>query len=525
MPRSIFQNLIELPTEERIKLLKSFKPQEQAVILEELNAYEREQCKSLKVFTKYAWQNTEAEQYLDNWHIEAICDHLEAVTNGEIRNLIINIPPRSMKSLSTCVFWPAWTWTHTPQYKWIYASHSRDLAVDMSVKCRNLIESDWYKSHWGDVFQITEDQNKKHHYINSKKGERYCTSVGSKVTGFGGDTLVVDDPLDASDAESPIIRDEANRWWTETMSTRLNNPKKGTKVIIMQRLHENDLTGYLLAKDSRYEHLCLPMRYEPNHPYMSKTSLDFLDPRTKQGELLFPQRVSEEALDDLESDMGAYSVAGQLQQRPAPRDSGMFKRSWFEIVDEPYGKVRHRVRHWDLASTEKRASNDPDYTVGLLLSLDDKGNMYIEDIKRIRESAQKVERLIKDCAKKDGYTTIISLPQDPGQAGSVQADYYKRELAGTHAAKVYTERESGNKITRAEVAETQAEAGCIKLIKGHWNEAFLNEVEVFPNGRYDDQVDALSGAVAKLIPYKKRASRFNLADFKDVSTWKFAKAR
>jgi predicted phage terminase large subunit-like protein len=332
----------------------------------------------------------------------------------------------------------------------------------------------------------------------------------------------MDDPLDAGDAESELVRAEANRWWTETMSTRLNNPKTGTKVVIMQRLHENDLTGYLLAKDHRYEHLCLPMRHETNHPTPSKTTFDFKDPRKTDGELLFPSRVPEDALQDLEADMGSYSVAGQLQQRPAPRDSGMFKRSWFEIVQEPLGKIKHTVRHWDLASTEKRAGNDPDWTVGVKMGIDDRGILYVMDIVRMRESAAKVENAIKDCARQDGYSTIISLPQDPGQAGKVQSEYLKKELAGIFAGRVYTERESGNKITRAEPAEAQAEAGAIKLIRAHWNDPFLNELETFPNGRYDDQVDAFSGAVARLLVFKKKKSLFNLANLTQPNRWREA---
>lgn len=518
---SVYNALLDLPIEQRMKIADDMTFEQKKAMLIELDALEKEQCKDLRMFVKYAWSSIDPAPFIPNWHIDAICDHLQAVTDGDIRRLIINIPPRAMKSLTASVFWPAWEWAiHNPAQQWIYASHNQILSRELSVKCRGVIKSDWYRGHWGNEVQILDDQDTQGKFVNTARGSRQATSIGGNVTGFGGNRLIVDDPLDASEESSPVSRDKANTWWSETMSTRMNHPALAAKVIIMQRLHENDLTGYLLAKDQGYEHLMLPMRYESNHPHLSKTSLNFFDPRTIDGELLFPERVPEEDLKELEKDMGAYSVAGQLQQRPAPRDSGMFKREWFEIIDKIPNKIRHTCRHWDLASTEKRAGNDPDWTVGLKLVMDSKGVFYIVDIRRFRESSQFVENSIKTGALQDGRTTIISLPQDPGQAGVVQANYYRTELAGSFANRVVIDRESGNKITRAQPVESQAQAGNIKIIRDvTWNDTFLNELETFPNGRYKDQVDALSGAFAVLIKYRKKMGDFSLPGLTQKSTW------
>lgn len=518
---TVFKTLIDLTPQQRLNVVKGMDFESQKMILSEIDAYEKEQCKDLRMFVKYAWPSVEPYAFKNNWHLDAICEHLQAVTEGHIKKLIINIPPRMMKSLSCCVFWPAWEWGLVdPCQAWVYASHSMKLSNEHSVKCRDLIMSDWYQGHFGDEVNILDDQNTMSRFVNTNRGVRMCTSVGGSVTGFGGNRLIVDDPLDADKANSAIERDNANRWWSETMSSRLNDHKTGSRVVIMQRLHENDLTGYLLAKEQGYEHLCIPMRHEPSHPHKTKTSITFTDPRTYDGEVLFPDMMDDTILGHYENDMGSYSVAGQLQQRPAPRDSGMFKREWFEIVDKVPDKIRHKVRHWDLAASEKRTGNDPDWTVGLKLVLDDKGVFYIVDIVRFRESAQYVEESIKSSAEQDGKSTIISLPIDPGQAGVMQSQYLVKQLAGFYANKVVSQRESGSKITRANPVEAQAEAGNIKLVRAHWNDSFLNEVEVFPNGRYDDQVDSLSGAFGVLVKYRKRFGSFNLADMAMKSIWK-----
>ena len=213
-------------------------------------------------FIRQAWHVLEpATPYIHGWHIDAMCEHLEAVTRGWIRNLLINVPPRHMKSLAVSVFWPCWEWTQHPERRWLYASYAQSLSIRDSLKCRRLIESDWYQAHWGQVFQLRGDQNQKMRWENDKTGYRLASSVGGSLTGEGGDRLVADDPHNIQQRESDTIREGVLQWWDEVMSTRLNDPKTGAKVLVMQRLHERDLSGHVLEQGG-WEHLCLPAEYE-----------------------------------------------------------------------------------------------------------------------------------------------------------------------------------------------------------------------------------------------------------------------
>jgi predicted phage terminase large subunit-like protein len=457
--------------------------------------------KSLADFIRLGWRYIDPSDFLGNWHIDAICDHLQAVTRGEIRNLLINVPPRHMKSIGVSVAWPAWTWLQKPgvhklagpHVRWLYASYAQTLSIRDSVKCRRLVESPWYQQRWGDQFALTTDQNTKIRFDNDAHGYRLATSVDGALTGEGGDIVVVDDPHNVREADSPEIRAGTLCWWDEAMSTRLNDPKTGAYVVIMQRVHESDLSGHILAKRAGWTHLCLPARFEPDHPYVYSQ-----DPRTKPGELLWPSRVGETEIKTLETSLGSYAAAGQLQQRPAPREGGMFKRRWFgEFVSAAPAEAR-RVRRWDLASTEA-SSGDPDWTAGLKMSVTPQGVFYIEDVQRFRASAFDVETAIKSIAAQDKSQhgdVDIWLPQDPGQAGKAQVASFARLLAGYV---VRSKPETGSKTVRAAPFAAQVEAGNVKLVRGDWIPDFLAELDMFPNGSHDDQVDAASGAFHALV--------------------------
>jgi len=230
---------------------------------EKLSAEDRQRAEeSLHQFVQKAWHVVEpATEYIDGWHIKAICDHLAAVSDGRIRDLLINIPPRHMKSLTVAVFWPCWVWTTRPGTRWLFSSYAQQLSTRDSVKCRRLIQSPWYRSNWGDAFTLTPDQNQKDRFENSRGGHRLATSVDGSNTGEGADIIVCDDPHNTREARSELRRENVRIWWDEVMSTRLNNPNTGARVIVMQRLHEADLAGHVLAKGG-YEHLCLPAYYE-----------------------------------------------------------------------------------------------------------------------------------------------------------------------------------------------------------------------------------------------------------------------
>lgn len=305
-----------------------------------------------------------------------------------------------------------------------------------------------------------------------------------------------DDPLSADDANSEAALRAAEITFTESLPTRVNNDQSAI-VVIMQRLHEKDTSGIILDRKLGYTHLCLPMRYEAERKCI--TPIGFTDPRTKDGELLFPERFGEAQVKELEAILGSYAAAGQLQQRPAPREGGMFKRSWFNVVRAVPANTQF-VRGWDLAATNGAG----DWTVGVKIGRMPSGRFLIAGVARDQLSSAGVERLIVNTASQDGLECRISLPQDPGQAGKAQASYLVQKLAGYN---VTTSTESGDKVTRASPMAAQAEAGNIDILEGEWNDTFLNELSVFPAGS-KDQTDAASRAFNELV----MASRFNLTN-------------
>ena len=452
---------------------------------------------SLSSFTKAAWHVLEPGQpYKHGWHLDAISDHLEAITNGQITRLLINVPPGTMKSLSVGVMWPAWEWgpKGKPFLRYLGTSHSHPLAIRDNLKMRRLIASDWYQERWGNSVRLMSDQNAKLKFENDATGFREAMAF-TGLTGSRGDRVLIDDPLSVDDAGSDVKREAVNETFREAVPTRLNNPDRSAIVVVMQRLHENDVAGLIIAKDFGYEHLMLPMEFEPERKCY--TSIGFEDPRTEDGELLFPARFPREVVERDKKVMGSYATAGQFQQRPAPREGGMFKRAWFNPV-RAVPAATEFVRGWDLAATVEDGAA---YTAGVKIGRYPDGRFVIAGSVRDRLSAGGVEKLMVSTAATDTTDCRISLPQDPGQAGKAQSQYLVRQLAG-YTAKATPE--SGDKVTRAEPLSAQAEAGNVDIlvtgdpIKDAWVEPFLDEITVFPNGKYKDQVDAATRAFTEL---------------------------
>lgn len=430
------------------------------------------------------------KKFLSNWHIDAISEHLQAVLRGYIMRLAISMPPRHMKSTGLVMMCP-YDWIDNPWRQYLFASYAQPLSIRDSVKTRRVIQSPWYQECWGERYGLAGDQNAKMRFDNTKNGYRLATSVGGVLTGEGGDIIVIDDPNNVREAESEAVREETNLWWDEAMSTRLNSAD-GRFIVVQQRVHERDMTGHIMAKErSEWTYLCLPARYEKDHPFVWVG-----DPRTQDGEPLWPNRFSAAHLDKLAKSMGAYAAAGQLQQRPAPREGGMFKRSWFKVIDAIPVGARTIVRRWDLAGTEESAtSSDPDWTAGVKMSRLEDGRFLIEHVIRFRESPAQVEATMKQLATMDGLEVTVGIPQDPGQAGVSQVLHLTKVLAG-FAVKAY--RETGDKVTRSNPLSSQLEVGNVLLLRGDWNEDFISEFTTFPTGSHDDQVDAASGALAML---------------------------
>ena len=252
-------------------------------ILDEIDA--ERALRSLREFVRQTWVIVEpSTPFVPGWHIDAIIEHLEAVTCGQIRNLLINVPPRHMKSLLVSVLWPAWEWIVHPERRWLCSSYAASLSIRDSTKCRRLIESPWYRRFWEDRFALTTDQNTKSRFDNDRSGYRIATSVGGAATGEGGDRIVCDDPHNVQEAESDSIRNGTTSWYDVVMSTRVNDPRTAAKVVVMQRCHQRDLSGHLLAQGG-WDLLCLPAEYEgPTRA----TSIGFVRPASESGSYYGP---------------------------------------------------------------------------------------------------------------------------------------------------------------------------------------------------------------------------------------------
>ncbi len=468
--------------------------QRQAIIRRDRIQETRAASVTLYGFVQQAWHVLEpATPFVGGWAVKAICEHLEAITHGDLTRLLVTVPPGMLKSLAVSVLWPAWEWgpAGLPHLRYLSTSFSETNVSRDTLKMRRLVSSDWYQRHWGDLVTLSSDQNAKQRFENTRSGVRDGRSFTS-LTGGRADRVIIDDPHSVDGAESDLARTSVGQTFREAISDRLNDPTRSAIVVIMQRLHERDLAGVILNADLGFEHLSLPMLFEAEQP--CRTRIGFVDPRTIEGELLFPERFPLIAVDQLKASKGAYAFASQYQQRPAPRDGGMFKPQWFTVVDAAPldGEV---VRAWDLAATIPTPGRDPDWTVGMKVRRGRDKIFYIEHISRTRGSPMEVQHLVRRIAEADRYSVRQLIPQDPGQAGKYQADAFVRLLAGYN---VRTQTVTGDKVTRANPASAQAEAGNIKLVRGPWTEAFLAEIATFPSGRHDDQVDAVSDAINAL---------------------------
>jgi predicted phage terminase large subunit-like protein len=453
---------------------------------------------SLIEFVKLLWPEIEpARPLIDGWALRAIAEHLEAVTAGQIKNLLINVPPGCMKSLLCNVFWPAWEWgpKNRPSLRILSASYIEKLAIRDNMKMRHLIRSDRYRQLWGHRFALAADENSKTKFSNDRTGFKAAAHVGG-ATGERGDRTVLDDPHNVTEAESDAMRESARTWYSETWSSRVNDSTSAT-IVIMQRLHREDISGLILEKFPFFEHLCLPMRFEADMPKKT-TVLGFTDPRTKEGELLWPERFSEDYLkNELEPRLsaigGPYAIAGQFQQRPAPRGGGLFKEKDFQQIvgTVPDGAVR--VRGWDLASSVTKWSA---FTAGVKLAMTPDRKVYVEDVIRGQWTPHQVEEHLMECARGDGGATVQDLPQDPGQSGKYQVQALASMLTGYVC---YFSPETGSKEDRANPFAAQAAAGNVFLVRGDWNRDFVKEACDFPNGHWKDQIDAASRAFAQLV--------------------------
>lgn len=440
-----------------------------------------------------------ATEFVAGWHLDAICEHLQAVTRGEIRNLLINVPPRHAKSLCVSVFWMVWSWLNKPESRWLYSSYAQGLATRDSLKCRRIIESPWFQCWWGDRFALCGDQNLKMRFENDKTGYRLATSVGGSNTGEGADFIVADDPHNVQEAESEAKVSDTLSWWDEVMSTRLNNPKTGAKVIVMQRAADKDLSGHVLEQGG-YEHLCLPAEYEPARRCITGTG--WSDPRQSAGDLLWPARIGAKEIADFKLRLGPTGYAGQFQQTPTPSGGGRFKQAWFRyfkdagefyaLVNPLDGSIRsvrkNECDHFpvlDPASAEKTVNTRPCYSAMPTIAVTPTGDMLITSMYRDQAGAPELADAVVSIVHNNDLEWVgvesngIGLP--------LIQNLRKRGIA------VHMIPAKGSKEARSETLEIRMCAGTVYFRQGAaWLFELEKELLLFPNGEYCDQVDALS---------------------------------
>lgn len=469
---------------------------------EELERLEAELCRrSLFEFIKKTWSIVEPKvEFVSNWHIEEICGVLEAITRGDITRCIVNVPPGTMKSLLILVFWPAWEWANDPTLRYLTASYASSRTIDANIKVRNIVQSEWYQKHF-DV-KLTSDQNAKELFRTSEKGERLATSVDGEGTGIHPDRIIIDDPISADAGQSDEKRKGANDWFDQTISTR-GITRRVRLLLVMQRLHQQDLTGHILGKmyaiPGLWKHVCFPMEYEvsrePSDSEPKGFTPDPLDRRTEEGELLWPTLFPREVVNQLKLDLGPHNAAGQLQQRPTARGGGLFKRAWFEVVDVlPKGKTTLECRGWDTGATE--GAGDP--TCGVLLAEVD-GVVYVRDMVMDQLGPSGSDELILNTAKADGRYVAQREEKEPGASGKNVISAHAKMLRGYDYEGITV---SKDKVTRARPFRSQCEARNVKLVRGPWNNTYLQALEDFPTGTMDHPVDASSCAYNAMVEDK-----------------------
>lgn len=470
---------------------------------------------SFRKFVEQAWPIVEpGVQFLPGYHIDAICEHLQACSDRHIRRLLINVPPRHTKSTLCSVLYPAWLWTHSQNESLLFASYSLQLATRDAVKMRRVVESEWFQHRW--PLKMMDDSNLKTAFVNEKLGTRQTTSVSGTVTGLGGRHLIVDDGHNIRDAESNVVRQNAVQWYRESWYSRANT-KDTVMITIGQRVHCDDISNYCL-QEGGWEHLNLPMLYEGKK---TVTSLGWSDPREVFGEVLWPQRYDQSEADSLKRTLGSYGFASQYQQNPVPRGGGVIKKEWLrfwwdpKLGDEPdpvrgvndngeptsliqksiFGLERSQpTASWDLAF---RGGENNDYVVGQVWVRGghrDTANFYLLDQSRghFDFPATKAAMMALYAAYPG---TVETLVEEKANGAAAIAEL-KNHIPALKAVLPL-----GGKESRAAAVAALFEAGNVYLphpAQHPWVDEYIEELTTFPRGAYDDQVDCTTQCLAHL---------------------------
>lgn len=445
---------------------------------------------SLAEFVREFWPFFHSFDIRWNWHIDVICDHLQAVTEGRIQYLLANIPPGMMKSLLVSVFWPAWVWLSKPSHQFLAVSGTPSVALRDAVRMRDLVQCGHYQEivrllntefkPWG----IDRSQKRKSYFTNTKNGHRISLSTGSKVTGLRGDTRIIDDPLDAAEL-NPVMIQQGNDWYDTVLSTRENTPDS-SEVVIMQRLNENDLSGHLTRRGT-HEHLIIPAETVEGAVPCS-TSL-WTDPG-KVGDLMFPSFLTRASLDAKAEQLGSRAYAAQYLQTPVPLGGAVFRYDWFKWHNHVDVPAAPEITAWSWDMTFKK-TKDSDYVVGQYWVVKGPNKYLIEQI-RARMDLADVRREVRAAVTRRPANVVLVENTSNGPA------IIEMLRHDTPYTVIPIDPQGNSKESRAAVAAVECEAGHVWLpdptspINRWVNSDLLNELCSFPAGRHDDQVDAFS---------------------------------
>ena len=482
--------------------------------------------RSLSHFIKEFWEIMSQSDALQwNWHLDVLCADAERVVKRRASQLprlydsIYNVPPGETKSRTFSIALPVWTWATWPWFRFITASYSSPLSLELAEKSRDIVRSEKYRSMYPHI-GIKRDKDQKSNFMVTVTGDkvagggptpgaprpaghRFSTSVEGTVTGFHGDLIVIDDPLDPRGSVSDAERNGANDWFDNTLPSRKTHSRLTPTMVVMQRLHEDDATGHLLKKADTIgiNHIRLPGEMWGEHETLVKPA--YLKKFYING-IMNPQRKDEEVLKEWRS-RSEYAYAAQILQDPAPPGGTVFQVGQINIIkrkDLPFkDDIVKDCRFWDKAATERKEDPLSSFTCGLrMVERKDTGKFLIMDIKRGQWRPEVRERHIKNCARRDGRGTTIGIEQEPGSGGKDSAKLTIRNLAG-FVCKAY--RPTGDIIWRADPFATQVNEGNVEMLEGEWNQALLDELRYFPNATNDDIVSAGAGAFTMIIAKKK----------------------
>lgn len=472
------------------------------ILLKEIEYLQCEE--SLAEYVKHSWKYFDPFPFSDNWHIDAIADHVQACLVGDIKDLVVSVPPRLGKSSIISVAAPTWAWgpAKMPHLKFLTFSYGSSGSTRDAVKSRRLIGSAWYQEAWGDRFSLLSDVNQKTRYENTEFGYRIASSVGGIGTGEGYDVMFVDDPLKAGDSASTAELENVIEWWEGTLSTRANDPRTARRIVIMQRLAQNDLTGHILERNPDFVHLKLPMEYVQTS-WISPVK-GWFDPRSFAGELIDYNRFDNVAVEKLKK-MGAYKYSAQYQQEPAPREGGIIKNSYFRYYHAYYQEYDIIIQSWDMAIRDTAAA---DYSVGQVWGKKG-GNIYLLD--QVREKMGIVEQIRHIVRLKDKFPTTRAILIEAAATGVPVMEMLKNKISGIIA--IPPKEYGKGKEERLNACIPEFESGNVFFPHptiAPWVNTIVEELLLFPKANHDDTVDACAQAL-NWLAHKGSAVSFDFA--------------